>query len=160
MMCEACNRRTARMAVTVLFSGKTMTRKLCPQCAQTLQRGDAAGLQAAMLGMMDDEMLIKTPACATCGWTLDRLCRSGMVGCSACYQAFAPALEDLYTRMNGKQTPKQEETVKEEKTPDSALDALRQELYQAVMAENYERAATLRDEIRALENKGGEAQSE
>ena len=163
MMCEVCGRRTARMSVTVLFAGKSLHRKLCPQCAGALQRGDAAGLQAAMLGMTAEEKFQTTPPCPQCGRTLEQLCRTGRAGCSACYLAFSDTMDALFLRMDGKKQHEQAVVSQESEEPaveNSALDALRRQLQEAVSVENYERAAELRDEIRALMGQSGEAQSE
>ena len=43
MMCEECGKRPARMAVTMITSGKATTRRLCPQCAARLQRAQPVG---------------------------------------------------------------------------------------------------------------------
>ena len=52
MMCEECGKRPARMAVTMITSGKATTRRLCPQCAARLQRGDAQSVQTALLSAL------------------------------------------------------------------------------------------------------------
>ena len=55
MMCEECGKRPARMAVTMITSGKATTRRLCPQCAARLQRGDAQSVQTALLSALADD---------------------------------------------------------------------------------------------------------
>ena len=159
MKCDVCARRDATAVITMIVNGKNTVRRVCPQCVRKLQRGDAYATQMALLGTMNapDEMI----TCPVCGWTSDQLRRSGHVGCAACYQAFMPILQPLSVRLNG--VPQHGEG--EAAAPSAPQDAfaqritkLREEMFAAVNAEEYERAAQLRDEIRAMEQTGEAAQ--
>lgn len=159
MMCECCGKRPARLSVTMITNGKSVNRHFCPQCAARLQRGDAQSVQFALLGAMaaDDPPQLLCPAC---GCTSEQFLRSGRLGCAACYDAFAPILGRIFMQIDGAlhheapvQSAAQNADNRSPLSPsEMQLEQLRGELYQAVSEENYERAAVLRDEIRALES--------
>lgn len=157
MKCDVCGRREAKAVITMIVAGKNTVRRVCPQCVKKLQRGDAYATQMAVLGTMSAPETELT--CARCGRTSEELRRTGHVGCAACYQAFEPLLTPLFARLNG--APQHQEEQKPETETDEKtlrISRLREEMFAAVNAEEYERAAQLRDALRALEREGGEGQ--
>ncbi len=92
-------------------------------------------------------------ACPGCGMTFGRFRQSGALGCADCYETFEEQLTPLIERaQNGA-------THHRGKTPHRAgssvdrqllITQLVKELDQAVGAEQYERAAQLRDRLREL----------
>ena len=87
--------------------------------------------------------------------------KSGRMGCATCYQAFDTLVQPLMVRMNG--IPQQHAADETGHAPESPanekqarINKLREEMFAAVNAEEYERAAQLRDQIRLLEQEGGE----
>ena len=97
-----------------------------------------------------------TKNCSTCGMTFARFRQSGTLGCPDCYKAFEEQLSPLIERaQNGA-------THHRGKTPRRAgasvdrqiqIQQLVRDLDQAVAAEQYERAAQLRDRLRGLDPK-------
>jgi protein arginine kinase activator len=95
----------------------------------------------------------KRKTCRNCGLTFAKFRQSGTLGCSDCYTAFEEHLAPLIERaQNGA-------THHRGKTPRRAgasvdrqllVQQLVKELDQAVSAEQYERAAQLRDRLRNL----------
>lgn len=152
MMCDSCGARASQITFNVLFAGKKVVRNYCAQCARMIRRGDALGVQMAVLNSLSSENTEAAPVCPKCGATVDFLQRTGRVGCAACYRAFGAATEELLKKLNGTERQMAEAVTE---TPvlsetQQKLRALRDELAQAVSVENYERAAVLRDEINAL----------
>lgn len=110
-------------------------------------------------------------ACDSCGQTFSQFRQSGLMGCPRCYAAFEGQLGPLLSRAHeggthhvgksprsaaGGKTPPA--TTSDPASAQSAAPgtraraaALRKQLSEAVAAEQYERAAALRDELRALE---------
>jgi protein arginine kinase activator len=90
--------------------------------------------------------------CRECGLTLELFRESGRVGCSNCYEVFREVLDPLLRRVHH---------ATEHSPPKGGQDAesrlrrvlatLRRELLEAVRREEFERAASLRDEIRRYE---------
>ena len=100
------------------------------------------------------------PACPNCGMTLAQFRQHGNLGCEACYQTFEAMLEPLIERAHaggthhlGRKPSRFEDRID--------LRELRmklvRELDEAVAAEQYERAAKLRDRLHGL---GGEGEPE
>lgn len=92
-------------------------------------------------------------ACPGCGTTLEDLRRDNRLGCSACYATFRTALLPLLARFH-------RHVAHVGKAPGGARPAtrlaevtrLRLALAKAVAAEEFERAAGLRDRLRELED--------
>ncbi|HEX7918294.1 MAG TPA: UvrB/UvrC motif-containing protein, partial [Gemmatimonadales bacterium] len=79
----------------------------------------------------------------------------GRLGCAECWQVFAAPLTDLVRRLHGSTRHLGERYVapgvaEEEGVPSAGAERLREELRAAVAAEDFERAARLRDELRTL----------
>lgn len=92
-------------------------------------------------------------SCKGCGATFAVLAKSGKVCCPLCYEAFAQELEPTIRSLHGNVThtgraPAKRRAASEKK---NKLRTLREELKEAIQTENFEKAASLRDQIRALE---------
>ena len=77
-----------------------------------------------------------------------------------CYDTFSGVMMPLFTRISAapkKETEDAVPTAAPENENITQIKALREEMFAAVNAEEYERAAQLRDTIRRLEAEGGEA---
>ena len=102
--------------------------------------------------------------CPNCGMSYADFQQTGKIGCSVCYGTFRRQLEPLLRRIHGTSThsgkiPRRSGGTLELK---QEIKRLRGELKEKVAQEEYEEAARLRDEVRALEQKlsakeGGEA---
>jgi protein arginine kinase activator len=98
-------------------------------------------------------------ACSECGLTLSQFRHAGLLGCSQCYDAFEKQIGPVIERaQNGG-------THHAGKTPCRAggsidrqrlIQRLVKELDSAVAAEQYERAAELRDRLQSLEQEMNE----
>ena len=91
--------------------------------------------------------------CPGCGSTYADIAESGKVGCPQCYETFGDELSHLIGSVHGTTThtgcvPSRHRAKKERA---DRLRALKKDLEAAISAEEYERAAKLRDEIRSLE---------
>ncbi|MBR7182325.1 MAG: UvrB/UvrC motif-containing protein, partial [Clostridia bacterium] len=94
-------------------------------------------------------------ACPSCKTTWRELASRGRPGCPQCYLTCGEELEPTLRSMHGNTTHTGRAPAKasEKRERESRLAALRREMSEAIASENFERAATLRDEIRALEQK-------
>jgi len=164
MLCERCHLKEAAVRLLdVKWSGNdhaVQASQLCQACArsagiglphgqgfsaviQMLAKGllpaaAAKGAQAPVPG--SDENL----ACPHCGWTLRDLRQTNRFGCPRDYEVFGDVVEDLLERLQGQS---QHCDLREE----SPLDRLLGEMREAVAREDYEGAARLRDQVKALE---------
>ena len=93
------------------------------------------------------------PACPECGHTFQDFKASGLLGCAACYDAFASTVAPVIERAHAGAT---EHVGSSPSGTDDArqraalLAQLLRDLEQAVATEQYERAAQLRDRLREL----------
>ncbi len=99
-------------------------------------------------------------ACPGCGLEFARFRKTGLLGCPQCYDSFAAQLESIIPRSQNGATAHLGHVA--HRTSDVAdRQALRrsilEELERAVAAEQYERAATLRDRLQTLAADGGDA---
>jgi len=114
--------------------------------AGLLEQGAAPVLQAA-----------PGTQCANCGLSYRDFSRAGRLGCSQCYERFGERLDPVLRRIHsssqhtGKVPARSGSTIKLRRD----LHELRELLLRAVRAEEFERAAALRDEIRELEKELG-----
>ena len=110
-----------------------------------------AVLAAVLAGMAQKQ---KSPdiACPKCGETYAQFQKSGMLGCAQCYQAFRKELMPLISRVQGRaQHAGRRPAVNEEaQALQSRREELRIRMEAAVAEENFEEAAVLRDQLRAL----------
>ncbi len=93
-----------------------------------------------------------------CGATLEDFRASGRLGCSRCWTTFERPLRDLLrrvhgaTRHNGTGYDAADITVATEpEQRERARMELREQLRVAIEAEEFERAAELRDQLRAMQ---------
>lgn len=109
--------------------------------------------------------------CPDCGMDLSSLGGSSFLGCPECYDTFESILgpnldrfqrghrhtgkrpNRLGTAPHAPSVNEAAEANKEKKEPLSEVDKLRAELNEAVKAENYEKAAELRDKIKEIGDK-------
>ena len=175
-LCQCCNQREAKIHFTELKDGKKTEMHLCDVCAQeknmmlafpsllsTLVKGGGA----APAGESDAVPSV----CPRCGLAYTDFKAKGRLGCPTCYDAFAPVLIPLLEKVHnasehtGKAPPHEpspdlevppssERRLAVPEAPDlfDEGDRLRRELADAIEAEEYELAADLRDQIRALES--------
>src|SRR2546430_1270248 len=124
--------------------------------------GDYSGGQSGrpadwLLGIGGAEEIEKgspTQRCPVCGFTQADFKKTGRLGCSTCYATFTEALTALLKAMH-------KGTAHVGKVPERAHRAgelsdkmrnLSESLQKAVAEENYETAASLRDQIKQLES--------
>jgi protein arginine kinase activator len=93
--------------------------------------------------------------CGECGLSFQEFSRTGRLGCGHCYEAFRASMQELLRRIHGntrhsgrrpRNAPKPARTSKAR-----SMRKLKAELDRAVAEEDFEKAARLRDEIRALQ---------
>ena len=93
--------------------------------------------------------------CSQCGYDFSRFKETGLLGCPQCYHDFREYLNPMIRRIQGGLNHLGQRPGKNPENPeDSRLSELQRQLAQAIDQEEYEKAAGIRDEIRALKGKG------
>lgn len=138
---------------------------LCEECARekSVQMEQQFGLADLLAGLADfgkptkdiDKVKIK---CDNCGLDYDDFRKFGRLGCSKCYDAFQSHLSTLLKKIHGSnhhlgKTPIK--IPKADKKKIENLQDLKSQLMVAIQIEDFEQAAKLRDNIRNMEQNGG-----
>jgi protein arginine kinase activator len=169
MLCQNCGKNDAVTHIKQIINGEMDEVHLCRDCARHLGYDDIfsgfdfdfGGFFGSLLGDMISPRLIgETERCEKCGCSFNDILRSGKAGCSECYTKFYDKLIPSIKRIHGQASHTGKVgsgAVRREKTESAGekIEQLRAEMNQAVSVQNFEKAALLRDEIKALE--GGES---
>lgn len=162
MKCDNCN-KTATVHLTEIKGGKKIEKHLCEQCAAQNEGLPVkshmpinellTNFVMAHSGMQKEQAL----ACEHCGVTWTEFRQNGLLGCANDYTVFERELTPLLKRAHEDQThhvgkvPTRRGGTGVPVKRQVDLTKLRRELQKAVEAEDYERAAKLRDQIRQAE---------
>lgn len=161
--CDRCGRPATHHSVEII-KGQKIEKHLCEQHAAeeglaiksihtpinelltnfVKVHSAAAGLEPASQGMTCDE----------CGLTFQQFRKDSLLGCPHCYQAFEQALSTILERAHEGGTHHIGKVPRRAGAGDqrqALLMRMRKQLDDAVMGEDYERAARLRDDIRRFE---------
>ena len=92
--------------------------------------------------------------CSVCGFTQADFKKTGRLGCSACYATFAEGLATLLKAMHKgtEHIGKLPQRAHRAMELNDRMRTLAENLRKAVAEENYETAASLRDQIKQLEH--------
>lgn len=157
MLCQNCQKKPAEYHYQSNINGNRTESHLCRECAERLGKKDPFG-GSYLSSLLSDFMspfvpLHESSRCPLCGATAQDIQRSGKAGCAQCYETFGRLLNPYIRRIHGS-------TKHNGKLPESAGAVLRQqrtieqtkeELRKAVEAQEFERAAELRDQLKALQ---------
>ena len=158
MFCDVCKTKEATVFLTQIVEGKMQKVNLCETCSKEKGVNDPTGFALAdlLLGLGAAHEIENSPAgirCPVCGFSQNDLKKTGRLGCSACYDAFAEGLSGMLKNMHrgivhtGK-VPAKLAVARRRKHELAELEA---SLASAITREHFEEAATLRDKIRRLE---------
>src|SRR5438132_13750441 len=159
MLCDVCKCNDAAVFLTQIVDGKMQKVNLCEGCSKEKGVQDPTGFALAdlLLGIGAAEEIEKGGAstrCPVCGFTQADFKKTGRLGCSACYLTFAEGLNSLLKAMHKgtEHVGKLPERAQRAMELSDRMRALTRNLEKAVAEENYETAASLRDEIKQLEH--------
>jgi protein arginine kinase activator len=165
-LCDICGEKHAVVHLTQVVDNETIHSHLCEECAArkgvsqptpppgSLPLADFLATMGAESPAEPDADPGAELSCPFCGLLASDFKEVGRLGCPQCYTTFEPALRSLLRRIHGgtqhvgKVYLPPDPTARER---EKRLDGLRKRLRRAVDAEDFERAAELRDEIRAME---------
>ena len=177
MLCENCKKNEANTTITKNINGHVTVQHLCAECATKKGIGAVGSVFGSMLGGIFSDFVGSgtTAKCSVCGSTFADFTRTGKAGCPSCYAEFYPQLLPTLQKIHGKighvgkvgtvkepasekteqgspePAPAPEQTPIPEPTKEEKITDLKAQLSKAVEVQEYEQAAKLRDEIKALE---------
>jgi len=162
MKCDNCN-KTATVHLTEIKNGKKLEKHLCEQCAAA-NEGLPVKSHTPINELLTNFVMAHSglqkdlgAACENCGMSWAEFRQTGLLGCEHDYTIYEKDLTPLIQRAHegathhlGKVPARRGGSGVPAKR---ALDVvkLRKELARAVEAEDYERAAKLRDQIKQAE---------
>ena len=161
MQCSICKEKTATVHLTQIVGDKMQKMDLCEECAKAKGINDPTGFGLAdldlVLGLGASQQIEQAAGgvelkCPRCGFTQADLKKSGRLGCPECYQTFAEGLGgQLKTMHKGtRHAGKTPEALRSSRDMSDRLRTLQNKLAKAIRDENFEQAAALRDEIKAM----------
>ncbi len=169
--CERCNKYKANVHIIKVFDGIKKELSICEKCAKELGEfnlnymvnvEDAFSLNilGGLLEYFNNNqqssvIKINDSKCMNCGTTYAEFKNSGLLGCDECYNQFIKILTIFIKRVQkssehiGKIPSRcgYDVIIKRE------LIILKDKLQKAILSEEYEKAAELRDSIRSIESK-------
>lgn len=176
MLCDKCKKNEATIYYTEIVGGEKTEMHYCEECAsectnfqfkysgsnKELSLGD---LLSSILGNYYNNQPVKEESkaavtkCNQCGMTYDEFLQGGKFGCAGCYASFGKQLEKSIRQIHGASShvgkrPKGFVSKTDKILSDlSEVERLSIQLQDAVEKEEFEKAAKLRDKIRALKEK-------
>ena len=168
-ICQDCNTREATVHLTQIVNNEKLALSLCKECAAA--RGFHSPLDNVPFPLADilsglaknvERSQRHKPAedisCTSCGLSFDEFTRQGRFGCGDCYTSFRPRLESIMRKIHGASLhrgknpePATQTSGDEASLPIKEEERLAQELAKAIEAEDFERAAELRDRLKELQ---------
>ena len=171
MLCEKCKKNEAKINLITVVNGQKHEVWLCENCVKDISSipffssiGQNVNIPfqsmlTEILANVDsnkvniDNNKIKEIICSNCGLTYDEFKKTGKLGCSDCYEEFKIVLEPRIKSLQAgvKHVGKIPKMKGEELMRRRKLKNLKEEMQKLIVAEEYERAAIVRDEIKKLE---------
>lgn len=169
MLCENCQKNEATVHFTQIINGKKQELNICESCAKETQGFEVPGdmgfggpfsFQNILSGIMDymspAQQISKAQVltCKNCGTTYNEFKRSGLLGCSECYKSFSPTITPVIKRVQGnlEHVGKIPQKLGKDIMEKKRLSKLKEDLQKAIANEEYEKAAQIRDSIKALKD--------
>ncbi len=167
MQCQECGQRPATLHFTKIINGQKNEYHLCEVCAKDKGEvlpglNNSFSIHNLLSGLLSFEpsgvgggaAQIQTQRCDRCGLTYSQFSKSGFFGCAHCYEVFGQRVEPLLRKVHSGNVihhgkiPRRSGSRLQLKRE---LEYKKKQLKRAVEQEEFELAARLRDEIRALE---------
>jgi len=180
MLCEKCNEREAVVTLTMVTNGVSKTHHFCHECANQFRLDEVnenSELSKTIFRLLSEAIGGHKPGneegkpeeqpdlfCRVCGKTYQEFKEDGLFGCPDCIKAFGEELQGTIRSLQGadtyngsrpekirrKRKPAAGASETAEKSRKDVLIDLQNQLDSAVLMEEYEKAAELRDRIRSM----------
>ena len=175
LLCEKCKKRTAPVFYNENLNGKVRSYSLCSECATKLHEKGDIGDITSMLGSFADPFCdlhdnifggffgmgaqpsLVSKKCPDCSSTFAHIRQCGRVGCPTCYRVFADELTPTLNTVHGTKTHTGSVPARHRARRAKAekLKLLKSQMQEAIAKEDFEAAASLRDEIKHMEHQNG-----
>lgn len=159
MLCDICKKNVATVHLTQMIEGKTKKVDLCEGCSKEKGIDDNVGFSLAdlLLGLGAAQQMEQAAGgsevkCPHCGFTQADFKKAGRLGCAECYTVFSEGLETLLKTMHKgtRHIGKVPQVFKQTQDLADKLKSLQKKLEKAIADEDFESAASLRDQVKAV----------
>ena len=156
--CDFCHKNPATFHLTEITNGVQKEIHLCDKCYHDkagIKQFSLADLLSGLSKVVDETDDTPQKTCPTCGMSFQEFQNRGRFGCGEDYKVFedeiAPMLERIHgaSEHRGKIPHQQGKDLLQQ----NEVRELERELKKAIAAENYEKAAKIRDDIKELKDK-------
>lgn len=159
--CDVCKNGAAVIQLTEVEGTGIRQLHLCEKCAaergvETTVESPKAEITSFLQTVQQQALVGQGDAarCTFCSSSFRDFRSTGRLGCAHCYDAFEMSLRELLRRVHGNSRHvgrKYEVPTADESTSVGTVNELRAQLSRAIHGEQFELAATLRDQLRGLE---------
>ncbi len=166
MKCQKCNMNEATTHITQVINGTKTEMYLCRDCAnesqellnfnisldQEFDNLFSGFWNSPHFALSKAQSLSASQKCDICGMTTSEFMRNGKPGCSNCYTVFSDFLLRPLKQIHGSNRHAGKIPARSGKYIKAAdkIDKLQAKLSRAVMEQNFEEAALIRDQINEL----------
>jgi protein arginine kinase activator len=164
MLCQDCKKQQATVHLTQIINNEKIVISLCKDCAA--KRGFHSPLDNVpfplaeiLSGLIQQQQQhtekkedFESLKCGNCGLSFEEFTRLGRFGCGECYKTFRQRLEPIMRKIHGSSMHKGKLPTAgaNRPLPIKEEERLETELRKAIESEDFERAADLRDKLKAL----------
>mgnify|MGYP005852944337 CR=1 FL=1 len=170
MLCQNCQKRIANVHFTQIINNKKIDMYLCEKCAS--EKGQVGFISALAVpfnissflsGLMGGaganaaQFAPHVPdnfVCDKCGMSFEEFQSTGKIGCGKCYEIYGERLKPILRRLHGgtEHVGKMPARVSKDIRISKEVNKLKEMLNKAIQDEEYEKAAEIRDRIKAMES--------
>ncbi len=166
MKCQKCGNKEATAHITKIINGYKEEMHLCSDCASSspeykeMKSGMNFGIGDFLTGMFTGSKQTaigserETALCPTCHMSYEEFLKKGKLGCGDCYSTFATRLRRPLKQIHGtfEHIGKVPRRIGNGFLLSKKISSLEAEMNAAVAQQDFETAAKLRDEIKALKS--------
>jgi len=163
-LCQDCKKRDAEVHLTQIINNQKISLSLCKECAA--KRGFHSPLDnmpfplaeilsglASNLPQIKNEEPLDDLICPNCNLSFHDFTRQGRFGCGQCYKTFRHRLEQIMRKIHGASLHRGRNPqmgTSSDVIPVKEEERLEVELRKAIDAEEFERAAEIRDKLKSM----------
>lgn len=166
MLCNVCKEKPATVHLIQVFNGQKTESHLCEECASQksgliLDQASKfsipnllGGMFGSIYNMQGMPNLTRSSKCPNCGMSFTDIKQAGKLGCSECYKVYEQELEASLRRIHGNSQHLGKIPIRggEKVRIKKRIEEMKNQLQEAVRQEEYEKAAQIRDTLKAMES--------
>jgi len=171
MLCQLCEKNPATIKIAHVIKQKKIEINLCHACAEAKGVDNPMVTLPQIFGnfiseLLGDDLFSKAiektgEKCECCGSSWNSFEKTGMFGCDICYQTFEHNLNFTLRRIHGSNKHIGNRPKSQRRIIDATeLERIRRNLQKAILDENFERAAELRDILKDARAEPEESQND